>query len=494
MSKSNTIGQKTVKGIVWNGSSNLFNVALNFVITAVLARLISPSDFGLMAIILIVINFAGIIADFGISAAVIQKQDISNKQLSSLFYLNIVIGIILTVLLFFSAFFIAGFFGKTELIHLLQVISFSFILISPGQIFRTYLQKHLEFKTIFKVDTASLIIYGIFSIWFAFHGMGIWSLVYGFIIRQAFNSFLLSIYSSLRLTYYFNFESIKNLLKFSSFVFADRIFNYFFRNLDNIIVGKFLGVEALGFYSLAYNLMLFPVSNIAQALMPVIFPAFSLVQSNNEKIRYGYLKAVKCISLVTFPLMTLLFLTTTEFISLAYGQKWLPAVPVIQVFCLVGAIQSIGTTVGTVLYAKGKSNISFIWSIFASICFGISFFIGVNWGIIGVAMALTITSIILSPIIQHITNKLIDLSWSSFLKQFIVPILGSIFIIITDITTKFMIGQIYSILITFIILITAGALVYSVFIIFKEKHLLIELLGLLGINKKYDYNKNNNTL
>lgn len=481
--------QKITKGVMWTGTSMVALTILNFITLAVLARLLSPSDFGLMGMVRVVIGFAAMIADLGLGAAVIQRQDVTEEQLSTFFFLNVGLGIVLCSIVYFNAGFIAAFFRRSELGNYLRVISVCFIIISLGQIFRTLLQKRMNFKALFKVEISGIIIYGISSITLAMKGFGVWSLVYGFLIKQVSETVLLWIVTTFRPRLVFSLKKIKNLVNFGIYVFGVRVINYFCRNLDYIIIGRFLGAEALGFYTLAYRLMLVPISKIAGVVGKVSFPAFSMVQSDNKKIRAGYLKIVKYIALITFPMMAGLFVVAPEFITLVYGTKWHPVISVVQILCFVGALQSIGTTVGTIQYAKGRADINFKWNCFAFCCYATAFFIGIKWGIFGVAVAYAIAEIILFPIIQTITNGLIGLKWKEFLRQFVNQTIGAILLILVVFNIKaflnFMVKKVafyhfsFSQFFVLIILILSGILFYGLFIYLKDKETSAEVLKII---------------
>jgi len=471
-----TLVQKVAKGIMWTGSSAATVTLLNFGILAVLARLLSPSDFGLMGMVMVVTGFATMIADLGLGSAVIQRQNVTHEQISTFFFLNIIFGIVLGGIVYFTSGLIEKIFKTTDLVSLLKVISFSFLIISLGQTFRTLLVKWMNFKKLAMVEVSGIFIYGISSITLAVKGFGVWSLVIGFLVRQIGETVLLWIFTAFKPQLFFNLKKVKNLFNFGIYVFGERIFNYFNRNLDYIIIGFFLGAEALGFYTLAYQLMLFPLFKISHVILKVIFPAFSRIQNENKKMRDGYLKIVKYISLATFPMMVGIFVVAPEFINVIYGAKWQPTVLVLQILCLVGIFQSIGTTVGTIQYAKGRPDIGFKWNLFTLCFIATAFFVGVKWGIVGVAVAYTLVSIILSPIIQSITNRLIELKWKDFLKQFINPTMGSMLIIVVVFSLKifllnrFVLSQ-FAILISSVLL---GVGVYTSFIYLKERKLIFE--------------------
>jgi len=482
-----SLAKKTAGGIVWTGSSTFVNTAINFVILAVLARILSPSDFGLMGMLMVVINFVILFSDFGLSTAIVQQKELNDENLSTIFFLSIGIGMLLCLICFICSGLMSQVFHEADLSYLLKIASISFIITAFGQTFKAVLQKEMNFKALFKVDVISSIVYGVVSIALAFKGFGVLSLVYGLLMRQLANTFFSYTYNSFTPRFLFNIESIGSLLRFGIYVFGERIVNYFNRNLDYIVIGRILGAEALGYYTLAYNLMLVPISRIAAAVMQVVFPALSIIQEDNERMRKGYLKVIRYIALVTFPIMAMLFAVATEFISIVYGPKWIPTVLVLQILCFVGALQSIGTTVGSVLYAKGRSDIGFKWNCFVVCCYTAAFLVGVKWGIVGVASMYALFGIILMPIIQTITNNLMNLRWKEFAKQFIVSGTGSLILIFVVLIFKnILLNQRnltqLSILISSILV---GSATYTLFVFLNDRKTIIDGLALVrgGLSK-----------
>ena len=476
--------QKTVTGVKWSGMTMFVVTGLVFIITAVLARLLSPYDFGLMGMLMVIINFVILFADFGLPTAIIQQQELNDEQLSTIFFLSVVIGLFLSATCYFLSGLIAQFFQKPELIYLSKVVSVSFVITSFGQVFRALLQKKMDFKALFGIDVLSNVIYGIFSILLAFRGFGVLSLVYGFLLRQLAGTIFSFRLNSFKPRLKFNIKSIRNLLHFGGYVLGERIVNYFNRNLDYIIIGRILGAEALGYYTLAYQIMLLPISRISGSVTQVIFPAFASIQDDNSKIREGYLKVIRYISLVTFPVMAILFIVASEFIPAVFGSKWNPTILVLKILCLIGAIQSIGTIIGSVLYAKGRPDIGFKWNCFGIGCYGTAFLIGVRWGIVGVASMYAVFAVVLFPIIQNITNNLIDLRWRDLMKQLKVQILGSFLsIAVTTILRVVFLNQNHFTQ-NFILIssVMSGLIVYSIFIYLIDRKVITEGLVILGMN------------
>lgn len=479
------LAQKTTKGIFWSSFSIITVTLLNFAIITILARLLMPSDFGTFVTVMLVINFAIILSDLGIGAGIIQKKDIKNEELSSLFFLNIGFGVMFFILIFYSSPLFAKFFKNNQITSLLKLISISFIFIGIGQIQRILLQKWMKFNYLAIVEICGIIIYGATSISFAYIGLGVKSIIIGFLARQICETILLWSIKIFTPQLIFKLQNIKSIINFGGYVVAERTLNYFNRDLAQILIGKFLGSQPLGYYSLAHQLMLFPVSRMAAVISKVMFPAFSNIQENNEKIREGYLKTTKYISLITFPLMAGLFAVAREFILSVYGTKWQPVVPVLQIFCAVGAVHSIGTTVGTVLYAKGRPDISFKWNIFAICCVTTSIVIGIRWGIVGIAFGWLIITIPTFFILQYITNRLIELKMKTFILQLKNQAIGAMLVICgIFILKKVICSFTYIDIRPIFILIPAiifGIFIYFIVIVLKEKQLWGEMKSLIKL-------------
>jgi O-antigen/teichoic acid export membrane protein len=435
-----TLTQRTATNILWKGSSVTLNTILNFVLLAILANLLAPSDFGLRGIILIMMGFLLLLSDLGLGAALVHEPTLTPEQFSTAFYLNVLLGLALAAVLFASSGLVAAFFREERLTLILRVMSLAFLLSSSGAIFAAQLQKELRFKTLFIINFAEWAVSGVASVWLALRGLGVWCIVFGYMLGILVRIVLLWGTASRRPGLMFKRKSVDRFLKFGLFVYGQQILNFLTRNLDNIIIGRYLGPEALGYYSLAYSLMLTPVSRISDSVSQVIFPAFSLIQHDDERIRAGYLKVVRFVAFVTFPMMAGMLVVAPQLIVAIYGPKWMPAVGVLQIFCLIGALQSVVSLAQTVQYTKGRSDIGFKLNLLALGCDATAFFIGVRYGILGVAVAYAFLALILEPTIQIVTNRLIGLSSRSFLRQFRLPTFGAFLIIVLVLAFKGAVG------------------------------------------------------
>lgn len=477
-----SLAKKIVKGVAFTGASSIINIIISFITLTVLARLLSPSDFGIMGMLTVVIGFITVVADLGLGSAVIRDQNVTHEQLSTLFFLNIIVGFILLGVTFFSSDIIAHFFKSSELSIYLKVISISFIIISLGQIFRTVLTKYMNFKALAKVEVLGTIFYGVSSILLAWNGFGLWSLIVGFVIRQIVEMVLLWIFTKFKPKLFFSLVGIKGLLKFGVFVFGERVINYFSSNLDYIIIGRFFGAGPLGYYTLAYKLVIFPAMKISPVFSKVFFPAFSTIKNDNKKMRIGYLKEIYYISILIFPILLGLSVLAPEFILTIYGTKWISAVSVVQILCLVGLLKSIGGPVGNIFYSKGRSDISFKFNIFYILTLTIAIIIGVKWGINGVAFSILVLMIPSFIVSQFLVNRLIKLSFRDYFKNLRVVVVASVSMAIVIFAFKFFLKRASfstNNLIILVLLVLIGIIVYVVIILLQDRKIIPEIKNLI---------------
>ena len=408
--------KKTITGLTWSGAAQVVKQFSQFIIVAILARLLSPDDFGLLGMATVFTYFISIFNEMGISSALIQKQDLSDIHYSSVFWLNIVTGILLTVVTIVIAPLISDFYDKPMLLNILKVISVSFIVASVGVVQQTILTQKMEFRKLAVIEISSLIVGGVIGIGCAYKGLGVWSLVFQLVAFTATNALLLWSFSEWRPKFLFSLNAIKDIFHFSMNMTGFTVVNYFSRNIDYLLIGKFLGAQALGYYTLAYKLMIYPLMNVSWVISKVMFPAFSQIQGNLQKVRDAYTRMIKAISLVTFPMMLVLFVITNEFIVIFFGGKWQPVIPLIRILCFCGIIQSINTTVGNIILSQGRAALQLKLGIIGTIVISLAIVVGLQWGIYGVALSYTIIYFLWSIIVQAITNNIIELKNTVFIK------------------------------------------------------------------------------
>ena len=400
---------KVIHGLTWSFTSQVGTVGSQFIITVILARLLSPSDFGLLGMITVFTGFATIFNDMGISGALIQKQDTDEKHLSSAFWLNIIIGVILTLLMMAASPLIARFYDVPQLEPLIIGMSLNYFIASFTIVQQAILTKDMDFKRLAARDIVAVIAGGLVGITLAYRGFGVWSLVYQSITFTLMNVILLWTVSPWRPKFIFSKEAILDIFKFSANLTGFSIVNFFGRNVDYLLIGKFLGAEALGFYTLAYKLMMVPLQNISWVISRVMFPAYSKIQNNLIKLGDTYLKTVKAVSLVTFPMMFILFVVAPEFVVFIFGPQWEPTVIIIRVLCICGAMQSIGVLSSTIYQSLNETRTQFRLQLAATLIVTVAVIAGLNFGIKGVALFYTLQYLIWFNINYFVVLKLLNL-------------------------------------------------------------------------------------
>jgi O-antigen/teichoic acid export membrane protein len=406
---SDMLGQRVVSGASWSGIARVTIQLSALAASTVVARRVPPYAYGVVGMATIAIGLISLFRDLGTASAVIQRRDLNQHLLSSLFWLNVGIGFAGTVLCFLSAPIAARIFREPAVVPVVRVLSASFLIGSLTNIHAALLYRSMTFKKLSLIDISSSVVgLGVVVTLACLHA-GVWSLVAGTLTSATINSILVWATSDWQPSLLFSWTEVRSVMNFGLNLSAFNLFNYFARNSDNAIVGRYLGSASLGFYQLAYNIMLFPVQGIAQVLTQVMFPAFSEIQNDNERFRRVYLRTCSSIALITFPLMAGAAILADPLIRTVYGPRWVNVIPVLIILAPVGLVQSILTTSGLIYTAKGRTALMFKVGGTASVLYVISFIVGLPWGIRGVALSYAICVALLLLPSLYIAFRLIDL-------------------------------------------------------------------------------------
>jgi lipopolysaccharide exporter len=474
---------QAITGVKWNGFATGAKIAVQFVSLAVLARLLDPGDFGLMSMAVVITGFAQAFADFGIGNAIIHRQDATRQQLSSLYWLNIAVSFMIFWLIWLAIPLAVTYYQEPRLALVLRWAAVSFLIIPFGQQFQSLLRKELRFKELSLIQISQNTIYALFAIGFALGGFGVMSLVWSHLLQSLVGTILLigiAVNSHWIPSLHFQKSDLIGFVQFGLFQMGERSLNYLSRNVDYLIIGRLLGSEPLGYYTLAYNLMRIPVIYLNPVIVSVAFPAFARVKHQDDVLRKGYCKILHYISAVTFPMMGGMFVVAPLFVPLVYGQQWLPSVPVVQIFCLLGAVYSLGNPIGSILLAKGRADLGFYLNLFAVIGYGISNLIGSRWGITGVAASSLIFSVLfLLPFDFYLRWIMIRMKIREYLHAIKRPALSVVIMIITILPLYYLLTPGIHSVVALTILVFVGVLVYARMIWLTDYPWLIEVRGFL---------------
>lgn len=409
---SGHIAQRTISGLGWTLGTQVFTQSSQFLITVVLARLLSPTEFGLLAMVTVFTGFANLFGDFGFGPALIQREEITEDHLCSVFWVNLGLGVFLAGLTAGISPFVARFYHEPRLVVVMEVISLNFPINSLGLVQRAKLAREMNFRALGLIDTLMVVISGVTGIALALGGSGVWSLVCQGLLYSAIGVFGSWWASGWRPRFKFSRASISELFGFSANLTGFTAINYWYRNGDNLLVGRFFGTSALGIYSRAYNLMMLPLTQVTYVISKVMFPALARLQNDLQRVRSIYLRSISIISLITFPLMLGLLVIADHFTLAVYGSAWRGVVPILRIFCALGLVQSIYSTVGWIYQSQGRTGWMFLWGVFSAALSIAGMIAGVWLGSpTMVAICLTVVGILLVPPGFAIPGKLIGLTF-----------------------------------------------------------------------------------
>ncbi|TYS59953.1 MOP flippase family protein [Sutcliffiella horikoshii] len=420
-----TITKQILSGAKWTALSTIIITVIQIVQFAILGNLLTKEQFGVVGMITTVVIFTQILLDMGFSAAIIQKEKVSDEQLSTLYWLNIIVGILLFIGLFFASPLIAGFYNQPELIPLIKVLGIMFLIAPIGQQFQYLLQKDLNFNLLSRIEVATNLASFISLLVMIFLIQELYAYVISQVILNSLKGILyFAVYSKKwKPSFVFNLSSIRELMSFGVFQLMSRLVNRVGANIDYILIGRFLGAEALGIYSLAYQVVTIPVMKINPIITRVAFPVFSRSQSDNKLLIEGFLNVTKMLALVSLPLLLGLMAISDLFIEVFFGARWLDATPILEILAIVGILRVLMNPNGSIILAKGKANIAFYWDFGVMLLYGITMYFATKYDIYIVAWTYVITSFINFLIGRWLLKKLIDLEMKDYVRTLLKPIL-----------------------------------------------------------------------
>lgn len=381
MSGTANLKETTVKGLIWSTVERIGAQGIQFIFGIIITRILFPADYGLVGMILIFVAIGQTIVDSGFGSALIWKNNSSEIDLSTVFYFNITVSLILYVISFFLAPVVAVFYDEPRLINLIRVICLNFLIISFSLIQQVDLQKKVDFKLLAVINIFGSIVAGIIALIMAFRGFGAWAIVIQMLVKSFVTSLLLWIFNNWRPVFVFSLSALKQLFSYGSNLLAAGLINTVFRNLYFNIIGKLFPVTSLGYYTRAVQLHDFPVTTIGQIFNRVVFPVFSKIEYDDERLKNAIRKTLRTMVFVTFPVLIGLIAVADELIEVVLTEKWLPASGYFKLLCLAGLFYPFQVLNNEVLKTKGKSNLVLRLEIIAKIVLIINIVITWRWGI-----------------------------------------------------------------------------------------------------------------
>lgn len=473
---ADNIKHQLFSGVFYTAIAKYSGVIISLVVAGVLARLLSPNDFGVVAIATVIIAFFNLFTDMGVSPAIVQNKSLTKEELSGIFSFTVWTGIGISILFFASSWLIADYYESRILRTLCQLLSINLLFASativPGALF----YRNKEFKFIAVRSFIIQITGGAGAVIAALYGAGLYALI----INPILSSILIFVISyqryPQRLRFTLGLKPLRRIFSYSAYQFLFNVINYFSRNLDKLLIGKYMSLSDLGYYEKSYRLMMLPLQNITQVITPVMHPIFSDFQDNKEKLATSYERIIRFLSFIGLPLSVLLFFTAEEVTLIIFGNQWLPSVPVFRILALSVGIQIILSSSGSIFQAAGDTRSLFICGVFSSI-------FNIAGMLLGIFYFGTLTAVAICIVVTFTIN-FIQCYWQMyrvtfqrsawiFIRQMISPLLASGLIVVCLIPMQYILEGM-NIFITLIIKSFTSFIIFGVYIQVTHEY---DLLG-----------------
>lgn len=434
-----------ISGGKWVTTSTAISTIFTFVQLAILARVLSPSVFGIVSVSTLIVNFFNLFGSLGFANSVIYKQESDKKVLSSLYILNITLGIILFLLIFFCTPLIVSYYKDERLRNVVRLASLYFLITYYGQMYLFLLQKNLQFKAIAIIDITASVISVVVTIALAYQGYEELSLILGQLVMVVVKV-IMQIYCGRHLftpALHLDFVIVKEHIKFGIYNIGEGIISFIQSNSDNIAVGGILGVKALGYYTVASQLTIFPVIRLNPIILQVAYPILAKMKEDSSQLKKSYLKILDLISYLNFPLLAGLFITAISIVPLIYGPGWEPTIDLMKIFVFVSIFTCLSHPLFTLAYSKGRPDLLFYLNLVTLVIkLPLLYLFGKQWGVIGIAYSYLVATFINMILSFFIVQYLVGDFILDFFKNLFKPIIFCVLMIAGIIIYKSSIGYV----------------------------------------------------
>lgn len=400
---------RVLRGLAWQAATRGTFEVSKIVVAVALARLLTPREYGIAGMVLVVIALEQVLGGSAFASVLIQRSEITEKDKSTVFWTTAGLGLLVCLVMVSVSWSVASFYGDQEVQPLFAVLSFDFLLTSLSQVQQALLVREMDFKSLELRSMAGVVIGSAAAIGVAAAGGGPWALVVQQLTFSAVGLVLIWRFSPWRPKLMFSGESMRSMRGFGARTSGTLVMFQLTQNTDNVLIGRFLGPLQLGFYSLAYNIILVPVSRISAPLILVLYPVFSRVQDDLKRLASIWLRVLRLTSAVAVPATLGLIVVAPDMVDVVFGRRWHAATPVIQILATVGLLYGIQGLNGAVLQACDNTKLLFRYSCGSFAAVLISFVVGLHWGIVGVASCFACVSLFIQPFYMHITARSIGI-------------------------------------------------------------------------------------
>ena len=478
LSENQQTTRKTAHAVLWSYLSFGLGKGMVFISTAILARLLTTQEFGLVGFATLTVSYLAVLKDLGLGAALIQKRDHVEESANTVFTMNLLLGLGLTLVTVAIAPYVASYFRDPEVTPLLRVLGLTFVINALGSIHIIRLQRELAFNRKVVPDFGRSLAKGVASIGLALLGFGVWSLVWGQIAGAVTAVILAWIVCRWRPKITIHRKLVRGLFGFgSALVFVD-ILSAVVNNADYLFVGRMLGAKSLGIYTLAYRLPELLILNLLWVLAGAIFPAYAKIQDQPDILRQGFLTTLRYIEIISVPLCLGLIIAADPLVRVAFGDQWLEAVPVVRILALFVLVNSIGFNVGDIYKATGRPDILVKLGLVYLGPLLLALWFGSRYGLIGIALATLVVGCFRTVLRLTVASRLIQVSWLDIFRQIQPAFLSGLVLLLLAVPAAYLTIDLAPLL-RLILIAVAGAIGYLSVLWFLERDQLQQAMHLV---------------
>lgn len=415
-----------LNNVKWVALSQLARIGSQIASVTLLARLLSPSDYGLLAIAMIFTNFANLFRDFGTGSALIQKETLTEGIKNSVFWLNMALGLFICVVLMGASPLVARFYTSPSLVPVLCLLALSFPVSCSSIVHQSLLERASQFKRIAAVESVAVVVALLAAVAAALGGWGVYALVVQALVAAAVQGAMLWAMSDWRPALRPRWDGLGEISRYSGNVSAFQFVNYFARNADSLIIGKVLGSAVLGLYSVAYRLMLFPVQNMSHVVARAVFPLMAQAHQQGGNLADVYLRSLSVITFGTAPVMAALFFFRDPTVAVVFGAKWTGAEALLAWLAPTGFIQSVLSTSGSAFLATGHAGLMLRYGVIGSVLQVAAFAGGIHFGLMGLVQAYLVATLLNLLLTMWAVLRLVKADLSQLLRGVGVQVLAAV--------------------------------------------------------------------
>lgn len=476
-----SLGDKITSAFRWEAGAKLAGQLFSWVMTIIVIRLLSPEDYGLMAMAVIFIEFLMLVNELGLSAVLVQRSDLDTDTERQIFGLVIIVNTVFFILMFSSAPLIASFFDEELLSLLIRILAFQFIISAFELIPLCHLYRNLDFKRKSIIYLGASILGGITTLLLAFAGFGVWSLIWGNMILVTLQAIGMNIISPFPYLPKFSMTGMRQIVTFGGLVTLERILWFLYTRSDVFVVGKVLGKDLLGIYSVAMHLASIVIQKTGGIIYGIAFPSFSRANEEPEKVARYFLKASRIMSFLTFPIFFGISSVASEIVLVLLGESWAKVGTVLAILSVVMPLQMMSNLLPPALQGIGRPDVSVSNLMVAVTVMPLSFLAGSHWGLIGVSIAWVIAYPIVFLVMVSRSVALLGITLRQFLATIILPLILSASMYGAVLGAKMALGSYEEMLqiIRLTILIMVGAGVYSSLALLLKRDAVKEVMELV---------------